>query len=424
MEVLYNAEARGVHVDPQAVDRLRAHYQERDTESRKAVQQQLGFVPEGEGSQDALREALIRAGVELTEHTETGELAVNKKALDKHADHPAVQALFEFRRVQKFLGTYLNHLVGKDHIYPTFNQAEAWTGRMSGREPNMQNLPKRTEVGKDADMKMRSVFVPEPGMAFIVADFESIEVFTLAHFVGVREYKDLVKSGDPHARTAAVIWPQYGDWTNFTKSTPQRWLRDVAKQVTYTIVYGGGGRVIADTINKYMVDANRLDMMVDEDQARAIRRKITENIPGFKELTDTPFKGRKFPQGRIYHQLDQSRVRDGDREYGYVRTLMGRKQWIQMYPKDKAYVGLSGLIQGSAADIMKAAAINTSEALKPHGGLPILFVHDELVCQVPLGSEKELVPVVVEAMQDAASGIDPPISVEATTSRRSYAHAD
>lgn len=429
MEVLYRAEERGVHVDPQAVERLRSHYQTRDTAAREAVQRELGFIPQGEGSQEALSDALLKAGVPLTELNKDGSFATNKQVLDKHASHPAVEALFEFRRIQKFLSTYLDHLVGKDHIHPTFNQAEAWTGRMSGRDPNMQNLPKRTEVGKAAEDKMRSVFVPEPGMAFIVADFESIEVFTLAHFIGVREYKDLVLAGDPHAKTAAVIWPQYGDWTKFTKQTENRWLRDIAKQVTYTIVYGGGGRVIADTINKYMVDAGRFDMMVDEDQARAIRRKITDNIPGFRELTDTPFRGRQFPSGRIHQQLNASRVHDvtvdGEaREYGFVRTLMGRKQWIQMYPEDKAYVGLSGLIQGSAADIMKAAAINVFEALKPSGGLPLLFVHDELVCQVPLGQEKELVPVVVDAMREAASLVDPPISVEATTTRISYAHSD
>jgi DNA polymerase I-like protein with 3'-5' exonuclease and polymerase domains len=71
---------------------------------------------------------------------------------------------------------------------------------------------------------------------------------------------------------------------------------------------------------------------------------------------------------------------------------------------------------------MKAAAINVFEALKPYGGLPILFVHDELVCQVPAGTEQELMPVVVDAMREAASAVDPPISVEATTTRKSYAH--
>lgn len=429
MEVIYRAEERGVHVDPVAVEKLRKIYTKADADARSALERTLGFVPEGEGSKEQLREALLRAGVELTETTEKGEeLAVNKQALDKHADHPAVQALYEFRRTDKFLSTYIDPLVDKDHIHPTFNQAEAWTGRMSGSNPNMQNLPKRTEVAKPTDEKIRSVFVPSPGMEFIIGDFESIEVFLLAYFVGVPEYKDLVKSGDPHAHTAAVIWPQFGDWKMFQKSTPNRWLRDVAKQVTYTIVYGGGGRVIANTINKYMVDAGRLDLMVDEDQARAIRRKITENIPGFKQLTDTPWKGRQFPSGAIHTQLKNSQIEEtlasGElRRYGYVRTLMGRKQWIQMWPEDKAYVGLSGLIQGSAADIMKAAAINVFEALKPYGGLPILFVHDEIVAEVPLGWGERVKPIFVDAMAQAAA-IDPPISVEANVTARSYAHTD
>jgi DNA polymerase-1 len=429
MEVLYRAEENGVHVDPEAVERLRKQHQASSGHARDALVRELGFVPEGDGSKEALRDALLAAGVPLTEVTEkTGELAINKQALDKHADHPAVAALYEWRRAEKFLSTYLNHLVDKDHIHPTFNQAEAWTGRMSGRDPNMQNLPKRTEVGKDPDDKMRRVFVPEPGTEFIVADFESIEVYLLAHFLGVPEYKDLVVAGDPHARTAAVVWPQFGGWEAFTKATDNRWLRDIAKQVTYTIVYGGGGKVIADTINKYMADANRPEMMVDEDQARAIRRKITDNIPGFRDLTDTPWKGRQYPSGRIHRQLSGSLIEEhlhnGElRKYGYVRTLMGRKQWIQMWPDEKAYVGLSGLIQGSAADIMKLAAIYAAQALKPHGGLPLLFVHDELVCQVPHGHGEHLKPILVEAMEAACQSVDPPITVEATVTDRSYAHA-
>lgn len=431
MEVLYRAEEEGVHVDPQAVDRLRASYEASLTDAKSRLEATLGFVPEGEGSKDALREALIKAGVELTERTEkTGELAVNSAALEAHADHPAVKALHDFRRADKFLSTYISPLVDKEHIHPTFNQAEAWTGRMSGRDPNMQNLPKRTEVDKEADMKMRSVFVPKPGFEFVIADFESIEVFVLAYIIGNQAYKDLVLSGDPHAHTAGVIWPQFGDWTHFTKQTSNRWLRDVAKQITYAIVFGGGGKVIAKTINRYMVDAGRLDLMVDEDQARAIRRKITDNIPGFKSLTDTPWRGKQYPQGRIYKQLVSSQIeefvgeqKDELRRYGYIRTLMGRKQWIQMYPEDKAYVGLSGYIQGSAADIMKAAAINVFEAMKPYGGLPILFVHDELVTQVPLGEGERLKPIIVDAMEQAAA-IDPPISVEANVTARSYAHSD
>jgi DNA polymerase-1 len=299
---------------------------------------------------------------------------------------------------------------------------------MSGQNPNMQNLPKRTEVGKDANMKLRSVFVPEPGTEFMIADFESIEMMILAYYLGDKNYRKMIAEGDPHSVTAAaaaqVIGLPSSRPEDYLKGTPNRWFRDIAKQATYAIVYGGGGRVIAETINKYVMDADHPEYMVTEDQARAIRRAIAGAIPGFKGLTDTPWRGKSYPQGRLYQQLQKSLVEmpNGHR-YGFVRTLMGRKQWIQMWPDERAYVALSGLIQGSAADIMKAAAVNVAEVMKPYGGIPILFVHDELVVQVPLGWGERLKPLLIEAMTGAAD-IDPALSVEANVTARSYAHTD
>ena len=427
--VLYEAEKIGTHVDPEAVERLTKHYQERDGQARQTLQETLGFVPEGEGSEDQLRDALIGAGVPLTEVTDkTGELAVNKRALSPFADHPAVAALFEFRRVNKFLQTYILPLTDTDHIHPTFNQAQAWTGRMSGQNPNMQNLPKRTEVGKDESLKVRSVFVPSPGYEFVVADFDSIEMRVLAYFLGNQAYRQEIDDGDPHAVTAAAAAQIVGLESNkpedYLKSTDNRWFRDIAKQATYAIVYGGGGRVIAETINKYVLDAGRPEYRVTEDQARAVRRQIADAIPGFKALTETPWRGRTYPQGRLYAQLRKSmEPTDEGKQFGYVRTLLGRKQWIQMWPDEKAYVALSGLIQGSATDIMKAAAIAVHEAMKPYGGRITLFVHDELVVEVPLGWGERLKPIIVEAMEQSVY-LDPPLRVEANVTEKSYAHTD
>lgn len=415
--VLYEAEKKGVTVDPNAVARLKANYTERDAAARAALVEHLGFVPEGDGSQDRLREALVAAGVELTERTEnTGELAINRRALSKHAEHPAVAALFEWRRVGKFLSTYIGPMEGRDVVHTNFKQAEAWTGRMAAASPNMQNLPKRTEVGKASEDKIRSVFVPREGMEFIVADFDSIEMRVLAYYLGDKHYRELIANGDPHAITAAAAFSQVSVRPeDFFKGTSNRWLRDIAKQVTYSIVYGGGGPVVMDTVNKFVLEAGHPEYMVDLDGARAIRRKIAGAIPGFKQFTDSPFRGKDYPRGRLYEQLLNSQ----EGEYGYVRTLMGRKQWIKL---DKAYVALSGLIQGSAADIMKQAAVNLHEALKPHGGYPLLFVHDEAVVEVPLGWGERLKPVVVEAMV-AAADIDPALQVEANVTDKSYAHA-
>lgn len=412
-EVLYRAEQRGVRVDTQAVERLSDHYHVREDASRDALVRELGFVPEGEGSKEALREGLLRAGVQLTERTEkSGELAVNHKTLAPFRDHPAVAALFEWRRTQKFLTTYLAPLEGTELVHTTFKQAEAWTGRMACASPNLQNQPKRSETTKDENLKIRSVFVPRDGMEFIVSDFDSLEVRILAWFLGDPDYRKLIENGDPHAITAAAAWG--GRPEDYFKTTPQRWLRDIAKHVTYGIVFGGGGPVVRDTINRMVADAGRPEYQVDLDQARAIRRKITGAIPGFGNLADTPWKGKSYPRGRLYEQLLASQ--DGD--YGYVRTVGGRKQWISI---DKAYVALSGVIQGSGADIMKAAAVNVFEALKPHGAYPLLFVHDELLVECERGQGAELVPIVQEAMESSFD-LNPRLKIESHVTDRSYAH--
>jgi DNA polymerase-1 len=419
-EVLYDAERIGIRVDPEAVARLGDHYRERDEAARGALESTLGFVPEGEGSADRLREALVEAGVPLTERTEkTGELAVNRKALEPYEDHPAVAALFEWRRVNKFLSTYIGPLERREDeiVHASFGQADAWTGRMASREPNMQNFPKRSEQTKDASMKIRSVFIPRPGMEYIIADFSSIEMFVLAYILGDANYRREVAEGDPHAKTAAAAFSQIStNPADFYKGTENRWIRDVSKHGTYAMVYGGGGPVVMSTLNKMMMEAGHPEMRVSLEQTRGIIKKIKGAIPGFKALTDTPWKNNEFPCGRLCQQLKASEV-DG---YGYVRTAGGRKQWIKM---DKMYVALSGYVQGTAADIMKQAAVNVRQAMKPYGAYPLLFVHDELVVEAPLGEGERLRPIVEEAMIDAApEGFAPRLQVESHVTKESYAH--
>lgn len=435
--VLYDAERVGVRVDPEAVERLQAHYVERELASRTVLQHELGFVPEGEGSEDRLREALPKVGVPLTQRTEkTGELAVNRQALEPFVGNPVVDALFEFRRTNKFLKNYISPLQGVEEVHATFKQAEAWTGRMSAVQPNLQNLPKRTEVGKDENLKVRSVFVPREGFEFLIADYDSIEMRYLAYYVGDPGYQKLVAEGDPHSWTAAAAWPQLGNADQFLKSGPNRWLRDIAKQGTYAIAYGAGGPKLMTTFNKYITDAMHPEFLVDLEQARAIRRRIIDSIPGFKALTDSPYRGKRYPQGALYRQLAKSLVNAkgqhiteeqgyelmaaGETVFGYVRTRGGRKQWINF---DRAYVALSGTIQGSAADAMKAAAVAVRDAMEPFGGTPLLFVHDEILVEIPLGWGERAKPVLVDAMQNATI-IYPPLLVEAHVTDKSYAHTD
>lgn len=410
--VLYHAEIRGTRVDPKAVRRLKKFYKGRDDAARKRLEETLGFVPEGSGSEERLEQALIDAGVPLTETTDkTGKLALNHQALEKFEDHPAVDALFEFRRVQKFLTTYITPMEGVEFVHPDFQQAEAWTGRMACRRPNMQNLPKRSDASLEDNLRIRSVLIPRPGYSFIIADFESVEMRILAYYLGVPSYRRLVGEGDAHAHTAAVASTLFPPVVivgsrdeDFFKDTPNRDIRDGSKHVTFSITYGAGGPRVATTWNK-MVAQGRPQLRIDEKQGRTLRNKIIAGIPGYKALADTS----QAHPGRVVRQI---------REKGYVRTLMGRKQVVD--PK-KAYVGVNALIQGTAADVMKQAAINLESAMAPFGAYPLLFVHDEALIEVPTENAEAALPVAVEAMESAAI-LDPPLAVEAHITNKSYAH--
>jgi DNA polymerase-1 len=414
LRVLYDAERRGVLVDPDAVARLQAHHAARETQAATVLALTLGFLPEGEGSDEQLRQRLPELGVELTERTPlTGELAVNARALEKFADHPAVAALLEWRNARKFQTTYLSAFEGRSVVQPDFQSYEAWTGRMSCRRPNLQNLPKRTDTDPDENNRIRSVFVPRPGMEFIVADFDQIEPRLLAYYLGSPEYRQIVAEGRTYEQACMAAWG--GAESDYVKGGPRGKLRDAGKVIYLGIAYGAGGPAVRNGINRFAPPEYHVDVgwVKDPDnkydtppQANAIKKKIIASIPGFEGLASS---NRRRP-GSIYRQLQKD---------GYVRTLFGRKQWV---PLEKAYVGLNALIQGSAADVMKQAAVNVAAALEPHGGYPLLFVHDEVVCEVPAGKGEELMEVVVEAMETAAF-IDPPLTVDASVTGVSYAHA-
>lgn len=400
--VLYDAEVRGLRVDPGAVERLKAHYLDRDRAAERQLVDTLGFVPVGDGSREQLATALIDAGVKLTEKNEDGSYSTNRQALQRYQDHPAVAALFEWRRTQKFLSTYIRPMEGVDFVHTSFKEAEAWSGRSACASPNMQNLPKRSEGDLEENLRVRSVIVPREGYSFLILDFEAVEMRILAHYLGVPWYRELVANGDPHALTASVIWG--GRPEDYFKGTPKRFLRDIAKHSTFAIVYGAGGPKVAETINRMVPDPS---LRVTEAQGRIIRNKIVGAIPGYDALAGT----RRGREGRLARRVH---------EVGYVTTILGRHQVIN---PEKTYVALSGIVQGSGADIMKAAAVNLAEAMPQFDAQPLLFVHDEALIEVPTELAETALPVAVEAMESAVE-LKPALKVEAHITQQSYAHGD
>lgn len=387
MPILIRAEQRGIKVDQAKVAELK----EKFTAQREEVWQELESVlgPAalgGEGSTDALAEALLGIGVPLHKKTDTGKLATNKFALQEfEKDFPILQQLEEYRRLERFLSTYIGPMDGVDVIHASFQQCGPWTGRMACRRPNMQNWPKR--AGKE----VRSVLVPREGHSFVVYDYESIEIRLLAYYLNDQHFIRMIEDGhDAHAWMAANIWG--GEPSQYAKGTDGEAKRGLAKNILFAITYGAGAPRVMAMLRDAGMDASR-------DEAKAIISKIKASLPGYYKLS--------------------KRIRQKIEQVGHVNTLFGRKQVVN---PEKAYVGMNALIQGSAADIMKQGLVNVDEAIRPYDGHILLTVHDEVVVEVPTERAEECARAVEKALCSAAD-IHPRLSVEGSIVETSYADA-
>lgn len=395
--VLIQAEATGVAVDQEPVQKLLREFKGEQARLHDYLSTELGDEAlGGQGSEEALIEALQMIGVPLTEKTNTGKLATNRFALQKfEAEFPQITALFDLRRVNKFLATYIEPMVDREVVHPSFRQIGAWTGRMSCTRPNMQNIPKA--AGKE----VRSMFVPRPGYCFIVVDYEQIEFRLLAYYLNDPGLKQLMNDGhDPFAWLAAEV--RGGEYEYYLKGAPGEGDRKDCKNVTYAICYGAG--------------KPRVTNMLDLDPGPWKPTESGELVPTYAAAAKIigQVKG-TLPN---YYKLN-SRIKSKIQKLGYVNTLWGRKQVVS---KDKAYVGLDALIQGGAGDIFKQGVYLVNEAVGPLGGTPLLFVHDEIVVEVPLENRDEALGVTNQALCDAYP-LDPRLAVEGGIVTTNYADA-
>lgn len=382
MPILVRAEKHGVKTDQAAVARLKAQYTDRHAEVHEYLAAELGEdALGGEGSNDALTEALLRIGVPLTRKTDSGKLATNKFALAQfEKDYPQIEALSEYRTLERFLSTYIGAVDGVDVVHTSFRQCEAWTSRMSSSRPNLQNLPKR--AGKE----VREVFVPREGMCFVVADYDSIEARFLAYYLNDKDYSQLIEDGhDPHAWMAANVYG--GRVEDYVKGSSGEDKRETAKNVTYAICYGAGAPRVSDMTG------------LSRDEAKALISKVKGSLPGYYDL--------------------MKRIRTKIERLGHVNTIIGRKQVVN---KEKAYVGLNAIIQGSAAEAIKLALVAVDSVVTPYGATPLLVVHDEIVVEAPIDCADEVLRVTQEAMTNALP-LKPTLATSGSIAYDSYASA-
>ncbi|MBI3492222.1 MAG: DNA polymerase I, partial [Acidobacteria bacterium] len=296
--------------------------------------------------------------------------------------HDLPRQILEWRALMKLKGTYIDalpQLVNPEtgRVHTSFNQAVAATGRLSSSDPNLQNIPIRTELGRE----IRRAFIAEPGHVLISADYSQIELRVLAHLAGDETLIAAFQRGDDiHDQTALKVFG-----TESGKDTHQ--LRSIAKMINYALLYGK----TAFTLSK--------DIGVTPQAAQ--------------EIIDAYFSG--FPRVRDF--ID--RTLDHGRATGVVKTMYGRRRLVPELNSrnfqirsaaERMAVNLP--IQGSAADILKRAMIDVHAALVPHPqARMILTVHDELLFEVPKDSADEMAALVRDNMQSAAT-LKVPLTVD------------
>jgi DNA polymerase I len=288
--------------------------------------------------------------------------------------HDLPRMILEWRGLTKLKGTYIDalpQLVNPDtgRVHTCFNQAVAATGRLSSSDPNLQNIPIKTELGRE----IRRAFIAEPGNVLISADYSQIEFRVLAHLSEDPVLLDAFREGaDFHERTATKIFGP-----NSARDPHE--LRSIAKMVNYALLYGKG----AFTLSK--------DIGVSQDEAQ--------------QFIDAYFAG--FPRVRAF--LDRT-LAEG-RATGVVRTMFGRRRLVPELNSRNFQVrsaaermAVNLPIQGSAADILKRAMIDVHGVLASRrDARMILTVHDELVFEVPKHEADDIAAIVRDKMQSAVA---------------------
>ncbi|MCY4574090.1 MAG: DNA polymerase I, partial [Gemmatimonadetes bacterium] len=389
--VLADMEMNGVGIDPGFFAAMSA----RLAGELRLIREDIHRVAGTEfniNSTPQLREVLFeRLGLPVIKRTKTGP-STDSSVLEQLAvqGHELPRLMMDYRQLEKLRNTYVDALpalVNPDtrRIHTTFNQAVAATGRLSSSDPNLQNIPIRTTVGRE----IRKGFVAPAGAVLVTADYSQIELRILAHFSDDEVFVRAFREGkDVHRETAAVIF-------DVTANEVTGAMRDQAKTVNFATLYGQGPFGLARQLGISMEDAKRFIAQYFERFA-GVRRFLDEQVAQAKEL-------------------------------GYVATLMGRRRRIPEL-RARAWnvrqfgerVAQNTPIQGTAADLIKVAMIRIRELLRGDPDVRMLLqVHDELVFEVAESRVDEVSAAVVEVMESAMK-LKVPLRVDVGAGRTWY----
>lgn len=389
--VLSNMEREGVKVDIPVLSDLSKRFTQESAECEKAIFEAAG-TEFNIASPKQLGEILFdRLKLDpKAKKTKTGQYSTNEETLSKLAGkHPLIDHILTYRELQKLKGTYVDALPLLIHprtgrIHTDFNQAVAATGRLSSTNPNLQNIPIRTEKGRE----IRSAFVPRnEEFTLLSADYSQVELRIIAALSGETNMIEAFRNKmDIHTATAARL---YGIDT----SEVSREQRSAAKTVNFGIIYGISAFGLSQRVN------------ISRTEAAEIIESYFRSYPNIK----------KYMNDNV----------DLARENGYVKTITGRRRYLKDINSANFTVrgfaernAINAPIQGSAADIIKMAMIAIFDEMNRRNmkSKMILQVHDELVFDCHLSEVDELKALVREKMENAVQ-LAVPLEVEMSTGK-------
>jgi DNA polymerase I len=375
ISVLARMERRGISIDRQVLSHLSGEFAQTAARVEAEIQEIAG-EPINVGSPKQLGDIIFgKMGLPGGSKTKTGAWSTSAQILDELAEqgHDFPKKILEWRQVSKLKSTYTDALPTYVHpqthrVHTTYALAATTTGRLSSNEPNLQNIPVRTEDGR----KIRRAFIASPGHKLVSADYSQIELRLLAEIADIPVLKQAFRDGlDIHAMTASEMFGVP------IKDMPGE-VRRRAKAINFGIIYGISAFGLANQLG------------IPREEASAYIKKYFERFPGIRAYMDE--------------------TRDFCRAHGYVETLFGRKCH---YPDIKASnasvrsfnerAAINARLQGTAADIIRRAMVRMEEALAAHklSAQMLLQVHDELIFEVPDDEVAATLPIVQHTMQDA-----------------------
>ncbi len=388
--VLYKMECRGVAVDAEQLTRFGHMLSERISDSESLI---FSFAGEhfNINSPKQLGELLFeKLGLPPVKKTKTG-YSTNADVLEKLRDkHPIIPAIMDYRMLTKLKSTYADGLMKviceDGRVRTTFQNLVTATGRLSSTEPNLQNIPVRTDLGAE----IRRMFIPKEGCVLVDADYSQIELRVLAHIAHDQAMQEAFRSGlDVHTATAAQV---FGVEMNSVTGLQRRH----AKAVNFGIVYGISEFSLAE------------DIGVSRWQAKEYIENYLSNYQGIRSY--------------------MKQVVIDAREAGYTTTMYGRRRYIPELKstnfnirQSAERIALNTPIQGTAADIIKLAMLKVEKALNeqfPEAEL-LLQVHDELIVECPESIADQVAQLVSRQMQQVAA-LEVPLIAEAKWGKSWY----